>query len=335
MKKFLAVILSLVMVLSLASCNMEGGYKVNKDGSLDVSLCIEFDSQEFNNYMALESMTSGVDLGGYVYSDEEISMVLESTGVPFTTSQKNGKTVFTIAQTETVAPEDVDAEFENSGVAMSTREFIISENSETSFSDSFGVGEVDPMVAAMLGDLNVNYFVTMPEKIVCTDGKISKDGKTATWVASVDKPLNSLYVLTADSDKFVSINVNNITNKKQAKISSYEKIKSITVNGKVQTGKKIAMAEDGKYTIEVVTKHSSKTFEIIKDATAPKVKGVKNGASYTGSVKIKFSDANGIKKATLNGKKIKSGATAKTKGSNTLIVTDKAGNKTTVTFTIK
>ena len=66
MKKFLAVILSLVMVLSLASCNMEGGYKVNKDGSLDVSLCIEFDSQEFNNYMALESMTSGVDLGGYV-----------------------------------------------------------------------------------------------------------------------------------------------------------------------------------------------------------------------------------------------------------------------------
>lgn len=72
------------------------------------------------------------------------------------------------------------------------------------------------------------------------------------------------------------------------------------------------------------------------DTTAPTVKGVKNKKKYKKAVTIKFSDKqSGIKKATLNGKKIKSGKKVKKKGSYTLNVWDKAGNKKTVKFTIK
>ena len=52
--------------------------------------------------------------------------------------------------------------------------------------------------------------------------------------------------------------------------------------------------------------------------------------------KITFKDAtSGVKKATLNGKKIKNGKVVKKAGKYTLVVYDKAGNKRTVKFRIK
>jgi hypothetical protein len=75
---------------------------------------------------------------------------------------------------------------------------------------------------------------------------------------------------------------------------------------------------------------------VYADKVKPKVSGVKNGATYKKAVTVKFSDAEtGVKSATLNGKKIKSGKKVSAKGSYTLIVTDKAGNKKTVKFKIK
>lgn len=335
MKKFLAVVLSLIMVLSLASCKYETGFVVNKDGSVDVSLLFEFDENEFNNYMAVSMMAEGMSSYIYDYSEDEIDQVLEMYGLPFTKSTKDGVAVYTISESEKVAAEDMDSTFTESGYVVSPAEFIL-ESEEAVIEDSLGIGELDPSMVDMLGDFKMDFFITMPEKIVCTDGKLSSDKKTATWVSTVENPLNSVYALTASSDKIISLNVNGITKKNKVKVSSYEKIKSITVNGKTQKSKTINLTAEGKYTIEVVTKNSSKTFELIKDATAPAVKGVKDGASYEGSVKIKYSDDNGIKKATLNGKKVKkTGTTANKKGTNTLVVTDKAGNKTTVTFTIK
>jgi hypothetical protein len=74
------------------------------------------------------------------------------------------------------------------------------------------------------------------------------------------------------------------------------------------------------------------------DKTKPTVTGVKNGKKYKKAVTIKFKDnkgGSGIKKATLNGKKIKSGKKVSKKGKYTLVVKDKAGNKKTIKFTIK
>lgn len=77
-----------------------------------------------------------------------------------------------------------------------------------------------------------------------------------------------------------------------------------------------------------------------KDKKKPTVKGVKNGKTYKKTVKIKVSDASGIKKVTLNGKKMKvskfkKGYKIKKKGKYTLKVWDKANNKRTVKFRIK
>ena len=77
-----------------------------------------------------------------------------------------------------------------------------------------------------------------------------------------------------------------------------------------------------------------------KDTKKPTVKGVKNNKTYKKSVKFKVSDKSGIKKVTLNKKKIKvskakKGYTVKKNGKYTLKVWDKAGNVRTVKFKIK
>lgn len=97
-----------------------------------------------------------------------------------------------------------------------------------------------------------------------------------------------------------------------------------------------AMA-DGKHTLVVMdTYGNKKTITFKTDGTAPVVKGVKNKKTYQKTVTVKFSDSiSGVKKATLNGKKIKSGTKIKNAGSYTLKVKDKAGNLTTVKFKIK
>lgn len=78
------------------------------------------------------------------------------------------------------------------------------------------------------------------------------------------------------------------------------------------------------------------TTEAPRDKTKPIVKGVKNKKIYKKAIIIKFSDKqSGIKKATLNGKKIKNGKKVKKNGKYTLKVYDKAGNCTTVKFTVK
>ena len=62
---------------------------------------------------------------------------------------------------------------------------------------------------------------------------------------------------------------------------------------------------------------------------------VKAGKTYKKGYKLMFKDASGIKSATLDGKKVKSGVKVKKKGSHRIIVTDKAGNKKKVVFKVK
>lgn len=108
----------------------------------------------------------------------------------------------------------------------------------------------------------------------------------------------------------------------------------------LNSGSTFTLTENGTYTIRIENNDGiaySTAFSIKGvDKKAPSVTGVKNGRAYKNPVTIKFSDkGSGIKKATLNAKTIKSGKKVSKKGSYTLKVTDKAGNKTTIKFTIK
>ncbi|MFJ7732878.1 S-layer homology domain-containing protein [Lysinibacillus sp. NPDC097231] len=69
---------------------------------------------------------------------------------------------------------------------------------------------------------------------------------------------------------------------------------------------------------------------IVLDTTSPVIIGVTNNGVYNTDVTISFNEGT----ATLNGAVFTSGATVSTSGNYTLVVTDSAGNTTTITFVI-
>ncbi len=103
-----------------------------------------------------------------------------------------------------------------------------------------------------------------------------------------------------------------------------------TINGfPFKSGDVVKM--DGTYTLVVNgTAGNKTTIKFTIDQTAPVVNGVENNALFNYDVTIAFNEGT----ATLNGKAFISGDVVRADGSYTLIVTDKAGNKTTVNFKI-
>jgi len=102
----------------------------------------------------------------------------------------------------------------------------------------------------------------------------------------------------------------------------------------------LSFKKGGKYTFVFEDKFGTRVQTVVDvkspDKKKPTVTGVKNNKTYKKAVKIKFKDTgSGIKSAKLNGKKIKSGKKVKKPGNYKLVVTDNAGNKTTIKFKIK
>ncbi|MFB9329925.1 S-layer homology domain-containing protein [Paenibacillus aurantiacus] len=105
----------------------------------------------------------------------------------------------------------------------------------------------------------------------------------------------------------------------------------------VAASKSIALpAGDGEKTVHVrFTDKAGNVSDAVNDAitldtTPPVVTGVQDKASYTSARTITFNEGT----ATLDNNPFVSGTAVSSLGSHTLIVTDRAGNKTTVTFTI-
>lgn len=119
------------------------------------------------------------------------------------------------------------------------------------------------------------------------------------------------------------------------KFTDNRAIQAATLNGKlIKSGTKVS--KEGSYVLVVADKAGNSTVvRFAIDKTAPKVSGVSHGKTYKGSRTIKFTDNKSVKTATLNGKAVKSGTKVSKKGNHTLKVSDRAGNVTTVRFTIK
>lgn len=111
----------------------------------------------------------------------------------------------------------------------------------------------------------------------------------------------------------------------------------VATNGTLSSDKKTVRFEGlGKNANDTTIYAYTSKSEKGKDTTKPVIFGVKNGKTYKKAVKVTFKDEkSGIKKATLNGKEIKSGKKISKKGSYTLKVTDRAGNTKTIKFKIK
>ncbi|WP_410220952.1 YDG domain-containing protein [Pedobacter sp.] len=103
-----------------------------------------------------------------------------------------------------------------------------------------------------------------------------------------------------------------------------------TLNGSPFTNG-TTVSPEGSYTLTVTdAAGNTTTIDFTIDKTAPIVSGVTNSGLYNTDKIISFNEGT----ATLNGSAFTSGTTVSAEGSFTLIVTDAAGNSTTVSFTI-
>lgn len=108
---------------------------------------------------------------------------------------------------------------------------------------------------------------------------------------------------------------------------------SATLNGSVVVSGAV-VSVDGVYTLivtDLAGNTTTTTFTV--DTVSPIVTGVVSGAYYNANQTITFSDIN-FASALLDGSSVTSGSIVSTEGVHTLVVTDLAGNSTTVTFTI-
>ncbi len=187
--------------------------------------------------------------------------------------------------------------------------------------------------------------ITYPFAVGKANGEIQSDGCTVKYdVLALNKQkVTRVYALSksvlAAADK---ITVKGVKDKKAyrrsvtVQVSAKSVVTTFMVNGKKQPINRYNASTDGKYKVVVKTATGmTKKVNFCVDTKKPNT-NIKNKKTYKKPVKIKFNDkVSGIKKATLNGRKIKYGKTVKKNGTYTLKIYDKAGNVTKVKFKIK
>lgn len=208
-------------------------------------------------------------------------------------------------------------------------------------------GSNEQLLAAAVEEmknLEVTMKITFPYSVSDTNGTIQEDGKTVIWnTENLTKDTERLYALFQVTN---SVSAPSYTGAKNGKsyntgvtltIDSENLLDKVDINGESTQKDCLFLSAEGVYTVTAtdINNHSSNIkFRI--DTTKPSVSGVANKKVYKSARTIKFSDkGSGIKKAMLNGKAIKTGHKVTKKGSYTLVVSDKAGNKKTVKFTMK
>lgn len=117
-------------------------------------------------------------------------------------------------------------------------------------------------------------------------------------------------------------------------------IEGVSVNGtELGATDRVPLGKDGKKKVEVrLVGGNTAELSYTKDTAKPTA-NVKAGKSYKATkkgIKVTFKDSlSGVKSATLDGKKVKSGKRVTKKGTHKLVVTDKAGNKLSVKFKVR
>jgi uncharacterized protein YceK len=321
-QKPLAVSTVLAAALLLAGCGVEVDYTLDKNGNPAATSYI---------YMTEEDATqNGID---------------EKTLADLETISYEGTTYYKIDSDD----ESDDADellVEDYYDKYDGASFYIFPNKDTAGTETSDTDETSGSgtSTSTIYDF-VIYKVQMADDIILTNGTVSADGKTVTFDA-LDSTLNATgaYAYTADSGDIIRIRElykSKWSKTKTIHIDTVDTLKSIKVDGETVKGKTTDSGvsiklTDGKHKVTIKTANAQKTFTVKVDSTKPTVSVKEKKSSYTKPVTITFSDdGSGIKKATLNGKKIKNGTTVKKAGDYTLKVTDKAGNTKTVKFTIK
>nr|WP_106782733.1 cadherin repeat domain-containing protein [Lysinibacillus timonensis] len=216
-------------------------------------------------------------------------------------------------------------------------ELVVMDEASNTTTVTFTIDKTPPVVTGVVDDefyntdvtisfdegtatLNGNAFtsgITVQEEgsyeLVVTD----EAGNTTTVTFTIDKTLP--VVTGVVDDEFYNTDVT---------ISFDEGI--ATLNGSAfNSGSTVQ--EEGSYELAVTDEAgNTTTIAFIIDKTQPQVTGVTNGEYYNTDVTITYNEGT----ATLDGAPFTSGSTVDANGSHTLVVTDLAGNQTTIQFTI-
>ncbi|WP_042167106.1 DNRLRE domain-containing protein, partial [Paenibacillus gorillae] len=202
---------------------------------------------------------------------------------------------------------------------------------------TFTIDKTPPTVSGVANgqSYNTNRTITYSDGAATLDGALFTSGSVVsgegTHTLIVTDAADNVTTIVFTIDKTAPV-VSGVTNN-----VLYNTNRTVTFNEGTATlnGNPFisgtAVSADGVYTL-VVTDAAGNvtnvTFTI--DKTPPTVSGVANGLSYNADRTITYSDGT----ATLDGAPFTSGSVVSGEGTHTLIVTDAAGNVTTIVFTI-
>jgi len=330
MKKGLLAMLMLAIAV-LSGCSAEQKLKINADFS---SVCQEdIYTTAKDEEAVMELLTSGDE-----DSDITFDEFMTELGYSFAgTAVVNGETNNIYSATTEMSADETKEKFLVLDKERALYDISSAKSEETA---------VAPEATETEDGVGFSYLtITYPFAVGKANGEIQADGCTVKYdMLALDKQkVTRIYALSksvlASADGIV---IKGVKDKKAyrrsvtVQVEAKSVVTSFMVNGKMQPVNRFNASVDGKYRVSVKTATGlTKKINFCVDKTKPKT-NVKNKKTYKKPVRITFRDkVSGIKKATLNGRKIKSGKTVKKNGTYTLKIYDNAGNVTKVKFKIK
>lgn len=308
-----------MMLLATQGCGFEEQMEIFPDGSSQVTVHT-YSTEEEENALLKEAGYAGVSFSammaiyGFTYEGEEVI---------------NDKEHHKYTQTQILNAEETSSQF-------------VVKNEDKAVIDYAGLNSLAELeeIGAKVDSCDFNRAsIKFPNTIIKSNveaeadtikmdlnSKFSGDRVYATFKEGVAEK-KDLTVTGASNNKYYKKNVT-------VKAKSSGVITQFRVNNNPQEIDSYKTTSDGVYKVNIkLASGVTKTVKFTVDKTKPTT-NVK-AKTYKKSVKITFKDkVSGIKTATLNKKKIKSGKTVTKAGSYTLVLKDKAGNSKTVKFKI-
>lgn len=206
---------------------------------------------------------------------------------------------------------DVTVTFSDSNGASATLNSVLINSGHTITQE----GQYDLIVTDSAGNTNALQFIvdkSPPEAAVQINGGAAFTNQSQVHVTITATDLTSMRMSFANEPSGFTAEEPYVGTKTW-NLSSGDGVKTVYVK-----------------LVDVLGHQATKTASIILDTTPPIVSGVTNQAVYSTDKTIFFSEGS----ATLNGQVIPNGHTVSLEGEYKLVVTDEAGNVTTVQFTI-
>lgn len=327
MKKLWITALAALIVFGCAGCGMEETITVNPDLSSQADVKYYTTSQE-------EAAIAKELDEGYTYAQ-----LMKEAGCAYQGTEERNGTVHNVYQS-TMKRSKKDTK--DSFTVLTKDQAVLDIDGFEEIQKEIAAGEDFPENLNFLNTEDITVKVQYPFQVYQTNGILQEDGHTVVYPMDQMKGRERIYaVRTAQCANAGTCTIKGVKNNgcyrksKTVKASSGGVITSFRVNNESQPVNEYTAITDGVYKVKVkLLAGSAKTVKFTIDRTKPKT-NIK-AKTYSGKVKITFRDkTSGIKKATLNGKRIKSGKVVSKAGNYVLKISDKAGNVRTVKFTVK